>query len=821
MSKSKKTVTIEEKFDIYISYDYNSKTQIRQLYDKLTALYEFKIWLDEVEIDLDRNLNKQLMNGIRESKLFMCCLTNDYTFSDTSVDEITLAEELKKPFLVLLLEDDKDLLSYLDSQISQNQLAVFNCFQDTYFFDHLSGDLFNSILFTINQYLNMIKTASLSKSNMQMKSNIPNRNKTFTGRDNYLEEIENYLINSNQQILLITGLSGCGKTDLALEFAHRKRETSHFKAVRWFNADSSERIDIEFKFLIAQLGLDWCLNMKSLFICLLRQFIERMSQSLVLFIFDNLKQINDIRDYLTDMPSNLKIIITSEKSNLFLQDSNCILKLNLLRSEEADDYLKSVLKLRNISFGEASDILRYLQIQDDYVLPFYLNEVACFLRETKALRLSQYVEMLNSDANKDLVEDSLFEIEKCENAWIAYQYFAYLDNDFINLEIVKELLPTLNENELHEIFKLLEVKGCIRLVNEHGMTGFRMHKLKQEELLKFIHKYPDNALTSKEIYLVLLEIISRLFPSVNKNYGSNWIRAKYFYFHAKKLVKNYKSVLDRESDSVPIIYSRMADFNKHILLDAKNALNQEESRLKICTSLFEMNQDVIDSYFKIAEAYMLMQDTKNAIFYFDKTIKLNNQNYPQDLSLIAMCLYMIGLCYQKIGEFKSEINFKEQAIKFYAQATTNETNKQVANILDDIARRLLSKGDIENSLKYSMKALDLRNELDEQDMLSMSKTLFNLGACYFKQHDYLKAMEFHEQAMQLRQMLVEENKCCKLLLAQSFNAVGSCYRNEGDVLKGFELLDQEVNIKTEIFGHIDPNYFKFNIDEDLLIIQDD
>ena len=147
MSKSKKTVIIEEKFDIYISYDYNSKTQIRQLYDKLTALYEFKIWLDEIEIDLDRNLNKQLMNGIRESKLFMCCLTNDYTFSDTSVDEIALADELKKPFLVLLLEDDKDLLTYLDSQISQNQLAVFNCFQDTYFFDHLSGDLFNSILF--------------------------------------------------------------------------------------------------------------------------------------------------------------------------------------------------------------------------------------------------------------------------------------------------------------------------------------------------------------------------------------------------------------------------------------------------------------------------------------------------------------------------------------------------------------------------------------------------------------------------------------------------------------------------------------------------
>jgi tetratricopeptide (TPR) repeat protein len=118
-------------------------------------------------------------------------------------------------------------------------------------------------------------------------------------------------------------------------------------------------------------------------------------------------------------------------------------------------------------------------------------------------------------------------------------------------------------------------------IPERGVTGFRMHKLKQEELINFMKKYPDLCISPKEIYLVLFEILSKLFPSVNKNYGSNWLRAKYFYFHTKKMLKNYRSVLDRESDSIAFLYSRVADFNKHILGKYKEAKESAEKALAL------------------------------------------------------------------------------------------------------------------------------------------------------------------------------------------------------------------------------------------------
>ncbi len=366
---SKKALALEEKYDIYISYDFNNKDKIRNLYEKLTCYYEFKVWLDEVEIDLNKNISKQLLNGIRQSKLFLCCLSNDYTYSDTSFEEISLAQELKKPFIALILEDDQDLFTYLNST-TQDHFALFNCFKDDYFFDHLSGELFDSLLSTINDYLDLIK-ASNSKI---MKTNIPVRNKNFVGRESHLERLEEQLINSKEEkILLITGLSGSGKSDLALEFAHRKLR-SHFKAIRWFgNADSSERIDIEFKLVGIELGLEWCLNNRNLFMCLLSQRIQEIKSN-VLFIFDNIKNISDIKDYLYPMPDNLHVILTSEKANI-LEDENFIIRLDLLKSEEADEYLKNVLRCRNINFENANDLIRYMQMQDDDILPFYLNEV--------------------------------------------------------------------------------------------------------------------------------------------------------------------------------------------------------------------------------------------------------------------------------------------------------------------------------------------------------------------------------------------------------------------------------------------------------------
>ncbi len=376
----------------------------------------------------------------------------------------------------------------------------------------------------------------------------------------------------------------------------------------------------------------------------------------------------------------------------------------------------------------------------------------------------------------------------------------------------------MTEQDLNESFNQLEKKGCMRMVNERGVTGFRMHKLKQEELINFMKKYPDLCVSPKEIYLVLFEILSKLFPSVNKNYGSNWSRAKYFYFHSKKLLKNYRSVLDRESDSIAFLYSRVADFNKHILGKYKEACQNEEIRLKISVNLFEMNQDVVDAHFKIGEAFLMMNDTRNSLFYLEKAIQLNQEHYPDDFHVTALCYFNIGQCYQKIGELKSELNFKEQAMKFYVKANNHI---KIAELLDDVASRLLTRPDVDTALKYNMKSLNLKNEYDETNMNSIAKSLYNIGVCYYKKANYDKSIEYHEQAMQLRQMMEQENKCCKLVLTHSLNAVGLCYRNIGDIMKGFELLDQEVKMRKEILADVDPAYFKFNEHEDIFFIQDD
>jgi hypothetical protein len=91
-------------FDVFISYNWGIKTQVRQLYEVLRSL-NYKVWLDERELNAGSSpLTAELATAIRDSKVILSCITTDYCKSFNCNLEIEYASAKRKQMIPLLIE---------------------------------------------------------------------------------------------------------------------------------------------------------------------------------------------------------------------------------------------------------------------------------------------------------------------------------------------------------------------------------------------------------------------------------------------------------------------------------------------------------------------------------------------------------------------------------------------------------------------------------------------------------------------------------------------------------------------------------------------
>jgi hypothetical protein len=135
--------------------------------------------------------------------------------------------------------------------------------------------------------------------------NVPPRNPMFTGRDSLLIAIREQLAGDERAaVLALHGMGGVGKTQLALEYAHRF--ASSYDLVWWIEAEQPELISQQFADLAVQLG---CTDMTPELIrpAVLRELRARGQW---LLIFDNAEDPDQLRKWL---PGAGKVLITSQE----------------------------------------------------------------------------------------------------------------------------------------------------------------------------------------------------------------------------------------------------------------------------------------------------------------------------------------------------------------------------------------------------------------------------------------------------------------------------------------------------------------------------
>lgn len=224
--------------------------------------------------------------------------------------------------------------------------------------------------------------------------------RAFVGRDDILLRIENKFASDEPTTVLLHGLGGIGKTQVALEYCRRAKTSKKFCAILWVNAASLLELNKSIKSITEVvptiLPENSGLLSDSTLISLFWDWLRKLSKP-VLLVLDNCDDMYIFEQLWPFLKPHFILVTSRRKRNWLSQE----IEIPSLCTEEAVGLLlKSCRYHRSeISDGEM-DEAKYI-VDELGGLPIALAHVGAYIRHSR-LRLDQFVSLYQRQGHKFL-----------------------------------------------------------------------------------------------------------------------------------------------------------------------------------------------------------------------------------------------------------------------------------------------------------------------------------------------------------------------------------------------------------------------------------
>lgn len=635
--------------------------------------------------------------------------------------------------------------------------------------------------------------------------NVPGKNRNFTGRDRVLKKLRKTLLAGKRTALTaIHGLGGIGKTEIAVEYAHR--HAGDYDLVWWVAAEKAPTLASEYGALAEELDLVQSAQTdQKTKIAAVDRWLEENDGWLL--VFDNAVKAEDIEAYLPDAPHG-HIIVTSRNHDWRgLADE---ISIDLWTETES---VRFIIARTGRKDREAAKVLA----KRLGFLPLALAQAAAYIVAT-GCSTGDYVTMLEG-RSAEMLQDSghtaarykrtiaetwgaSFEKieERSSDAVELLKLMAFLGPDEVPISLFTggekcfsdDSKPYFSESgQFHNAVEpLLEFS----LVKADGRT-LSIHRLVQEVLRARMADDEERTWASAALLLFTPVFWGDVVTDVER-----WALLDVSLPHALAAADHCERLKVEEKNVAWLLnqagvhsetradYTRAKSLYERALAIDEAAYGPDDPRLAI-----RLN--------KLGGVLESLGDYTGAKSHFERALAMDEAAYGPDDPAVARDLNNLGELFRRLGEYKRAKALDERALAILERAH-GEEHPHVATTANNLGLVLRALGDYKGAKSLFERAIAIGEKTLGPDHPDVAKRVNNLGCVLFDSGDIEEARDHFERALAVRLAAFGEMHPD---VAQSLFNLAVLFKHMGDTDKAHENCRRALDIRVKMLGDEHPD----------------
>jgi tetratricopeptide (TPR) repeat protein len=630
--------------------------------------------------------------------------------------------------------------------------------------------------------------------------NTPGRNPNFTGREIELVRLtESLKTHSTVTVHAIRGMGGVGKTQTAIEYAHRY--AGDYQIVWWFNAEQAAAVPDQYSQLAVQLGLPQSADPDQT-VRTVRRHLR--STGGWLLIFDNAEDVSRIRAFLPEGPGHA--LITTRHSGF--EAVGEVLSLNVVSRSEAVALLRR--RTTRLEAGEAERVADRLGD-----LPLALAQAAAYLDET-GMSATEYLSMVGSrtleildrgnpndyrEAVSTVWSPSIEQIARSDPAAEQLlRLFAWLAPEPTPLELFTNHPDLLPAPLSYVASDKLRFNDAVAVLTEFALARRTEHGLIVHRLVQDVARATAPAGRAESLVTVLALLRAELptfsefnaFAMVNLEARSVYGR---YLPHVLVAVGHHDDAIDLpEPTSWLLVQTGWYLIHQGRREDARRLI-ERNLRIKERT-VGTADPDYASALDLYAVVLSSLVGHARALPLREQALRIRRRSPGPDPVDLAHHVESVGLALAELGEHEKAVPLLEQARDLF-EASRGPNHPMVGYCLQQLGRALLEMGRPGEALPLLDRAHRIhvdtqgpRHPIVARDLTQRARALSDLNRLEEATQDF-------EQALELTEAIYGPNHPD---VTESLQAAGWVLHRRGRDNEALPLLERLVHINEDFYG---------------------